>query len=373
MIRARAKLTRSGQILMLAAIACGVVALLLDYLAPAIASALWISMFAVSWFVPAWSLRGLHELRLVPCRILESEERVVELALATSGRLALLGVRLRARERELALDGEIPVCRPGPALPHLVRIRGGHRGQLQSLRLRCETDSPFGLLRHHRHVQISVDVWVLPRAHAIREHVLEEMLQLRPRGWELPQPSGPGDGEFYALREFRPGDAEQRVHPRLSARRGIKVLRVFRGEAPPLVRIVLDRHVPLTQATFQGADFEEALRFAAGIVRALLQRSIPVELYSVGDEGVECLVERRSRDPYAFLSALALCQPLAGPAAYRLPRWPREPGRKVLIHLGPLEGAARGAEWIAIQAGSQAYYQLLEPRFQRLSALEPFG
>jgi uncharacterized protein (DUF58 family) len=247
-----------------------------------------------------------------------------------------------------------------------VRVRALKRGHHERVPFEVSLRGPFGFAPRHASFEVPTDAWVLPRPRALRERVLEEMLSLRPRGIDRPQPTGPGEGEFYALKDFRPGEPERRVHARLSARRGKKVIRVFRGEAPPLVHLLVDPRVGVHGKTFGSGDFDEAMRFAAGVVRTLLQRGVPVTLSLVEQGGgVRIACAANCRDLHSYLAALALARPLPTQEPPSLPSLPLElsEGRRVVLHLGQVDEARLPREWLAIRAGSQRYFQLLDMSF----------
>jgi uncharacterized protein (DUF58 family) len=192
------------------------------------------------------------------------------------------------------------------------------------------------------------------------------LLALRPRGFDRPQPEGPGDGEFYALKEWREGESERRLHHKVSARRGQKVLQEFRGEAPPVIHVVVDLRVPGSAGRFGRSDLDEALRFAAGIVRSLLRRSVPVSLFLMTEDAVTESCRAGVRDLFQYLGVLAAARPAGfareANASPRLPEFGKG-GRGVLVHLGSVEEASLPSPWIAIRVGSRRYYGLLESRY----------
>lgn len=370
MARQRIRLTTSGQAFLIVTVATGVSALIFDHPAPALIFCFTISLLLVSLPAGHWLMR-LELEELAPGRLLEGETRALDLRHTIRGRFPLTGIRLRGSEDLFGLEGELPLASAGRHGRTSVVVSGKRRGRCRGAQIGVATTAPFGLIRHQRRLRVPTDIWILPQTQTLRESVLEEMLQLRPRGLDLPQPTGPGDGEFFAMREFREGDSERRVHPRLSARRGQKVIRIFRGEAPPLVHLVLDLRSPGGAQTFQSVDFDEAVRFAAGIVRSLLLRQVPVDFLLIGAEGVERVASPQCRDLHVFLAALALVRPVPTtqePAGFALPPGCGNEGRKVVVHLGKTDETALGPEWIAIQAGSRRYYQLLEPQFTRSHA-----
>jgi uncharacterized protein (DUF58 family) len=336
---------------------------------PVVGLAFSVSLLLLS--IPAGRmLQALEFHDLAPGRVVEGEQRSLDLVYSCPGRFPLAAVDVRSLDLFVQIRDTLPLLPPGRRKKVGLWLRGGRRGRVLGVPLDLTTTAPFGLLRHHRRVRVATDLWVLPQIHTLRESVLEEMLLLRPRGLDLPQPTGPGDGEFYALREFRDGDPERRVHHRLSARTGRKVLRIFRGEAPPQVQLVLDPRVSLLTQTFQQTDFEEAVRFTVGIVRSLLLRNVPVTLFVLTAREPRLACSPRCRDLYAFLASLAQENPVhaSDPDLPPLPAPSALGGRRVLVHLGLVREDLLPRDWISIQAGSRKYYRLLEPRFLRTYA-----
>jgi uncharacterized protein (DUF58 family) len=307
-------------------------------------------------------LDRLELLPLPPAWLVEDETRLLEAPYRLPGVRAPFALRLASRGPEVEFAAASPLLNPA-ALGRLpVRVTALRRGHHSRIALECTVQGPFGWRPCGRTFELAVDFWVLPRPRALRERVLEEMLALRPRGLDLPQPTGPGEGEFYALKHFRPGDPERRVHARLSARLGKKVLRIFRGEAPPLVHLLVDPRVGRSGRAFGGGDFDEAMRFAAGMVRALLLRNVPVALSIVEAGGTRLAVAESCRDLYTYLATLALARPFASEGGATLPDFAAgaRGERRVVLHLGMVDESRIPPDCLAIQAGSQRYFQLLD-------------
>ncbi len=337
---------------------------------------LWMAvMAAAAALLERWrlsSVRALTFTELGPARLLEGESKLLPLQFRQPPRRCLAPVRLRlqaggknADEAEVHLSGVIGGGPAGEDRQSLVRVRGLRRGRVTRVFLAQQVSSFLGFVAHRQVATIPTDLWVLPHPRLLREAVLERMLELKPRGLERPQPRGPGEGDYYSARPWREGDAERLVHHKLSARRGRKILQVYRGEAPPFVDLAVDLSVSESRATFERADLDELLRFAAGIVRSLLQRQILLSLYLMGHQ-TQKVATPRCGDLFAFLQPLAVATPvMLSPQERRDARLPRgnpHGGRKVWIHLGEMSALPpRG--WITIRVGSRSYYQLLENRF----------
>ncbi|MBM4016682.1 MAG: DUF58 domain-containing protein [Planctomycetes bacterium] len=357
----RQRFSGAGRLCLLAGVALVAGALLFGHPLPALAGgfALGLLLFTAPG---GRALERLRFLRLPPARLVEDEERVLDLEYAFAASLAPLGVVLRAAGPAAALEGATPALLPTlhGRLPILLRAQ--KRGRHDRISFEVQLRGAFGFRARTAQFEVPTDLWVLPRPRALRERVLEQMLALRPWGFERPQPAGPGDGEFYALREWRPGDAERRVHPRLSARRGRKVLRLFRGEAPPVVHLVVDLRFARDGRSFGRVDFDEAMRFAAGLTRSLLQRSIPLSLTLIEAAGARLACPAGCRDLHRFLGELALAKALPAKNAPDVPPLPAQTlvGRKVVLHLGLVDDASAPVEWLAIRVGAQRYFQLLD-------------
>jgi uncharacterized protein (DUF58 family) len=346
---------------MLAGVALVAGALLFGHPLPALAGGFALGLLLVT--APGGrALERLRFLRLPPARLVEDEERVLDLEYSFGATLAPLGVTLRASGPAAALEGATPALLPTLHGRVPILLRALKRGRHDRIAFEVMLRGAFGFRARAAQFEAPTDLWVLPRPRALRERVLEQMLALRPWGFERPQPAGPGDGDFYALREWRPGDSERRVHPRLSARRARKVLRLFRGEAPPVVHLVVDLRFARDGRSFGRVDFDEAMRFAAGMIQSLLRRSIPISLTLIEPPGARLACAAGCRDLHRFLGELALAR--AVPVSH-LPDVPPLPaqttvGRKVVLHLGLIDDARAPTEWLAIRVGAQRYFQLLD-------------
>jgi uncharacterized protein (DUF58 family) len=345
---------------------------------PLLALALgFVALLVVASLAQGRALDRLELLALPPAWLVEDEERLLEAPYQLAGVRAPFAVRFDARGPAVDVTGAAPVVLPAALGRMPLRVRALKRGHHRRVSLECTVQGPFGWRRVGRTFEVEADLWVLPRPRDLRESALEEMLALRPRGLDRPQPTGPGEGEFYALKHFRPGDPERRVHARHSARLGKKVVRIFRGEAPPLVHLLVDPRVGRGASAFGAGDFDEAMRFAAGVVRSLRARNVPLSLSIVEPGGTRLAVPESCRDLHTYLAALALARPLAhdarsgggaeesgdaNPPPQVLPVLPigATGARRVVLHLGAIDELRLPGDVLAIQAGSRRYFQLLD-------------
>ena len=201
------------------------------------------------------------------------------------------------------------------------------RGYHNLTGFRLSTRFPFGLIRKSRDVQAPMRLLVYPALVAVPEHLVFGKRAEEGRR-QVRSPSRRGD--FYGLREFRPGDDPRDIHWRASARRGRLFLRESEDESSRTVAIVLeDLMAPpialaigadgtpaanaddTSSAATIGAAFEGAVSMAASLAVQLLRRGFHVGLVAGGSYlppagGASAAAQ--------ILESLALVQPGAGRA-----------------------------------------------------------
>ena len=358
------RFTDLGRAWLLLGCTAGITALWIPHPLPATLAAVLLATLLAS-ALPGWWLRRAKLSAPLPLRLTEDEFGTLSCELKLR-RFAPFHVAL-ARVSAEGCEPAVARCAlRGSAKGSLRwRMRGRVRGRVHALHICLETREPFGLWHHRSRRSVPCDLWILPAARRIRRRVLDDFLRRAPQGHERPDPSGPGEGEFHSVREFREGDPEKAVHPRLSARRGRKVLRLDQGAEPPRVRLVLDLEVASdADDVFQQVDFEEEVRFAAGLVHALADRGVPVSLATWDGRRLRSLTPDCSRDVFPVLAALTLIRPRSVDAAdASAVEVQSEPPvtrvRTVFLHTG--RGRTIPSGWSNLAVGSQDYFDLLEP------------
>jgi uncharacterized protein (DUF58 family) len=96
-----------------------------------------------------------------------------------------------------------------------VRVLPRRRGVLPLARIRVSTGFPFGFARASRWYPTDAQLVVLPRMGRCTR--LPPSSPAGPTGMSH-RAAGPGDDEFHAIREYRPGDNPRRIHWRSTAR-----------------------------------------------------------------------------------------------------------------------------------------------------------
>jgi uncharacterized protein (DUF58 family) len=180
------------------------------------------------------------------------------------------------------------------AYRHTIARRGRHR--LTGMRL--ATKFPFGLVQKSRDIASPTEVIVYPALVPVEPAVLRG-LPVRHGGNR--QRLRSHDGDFFGLRDFRPGDDPRDIHWRTSARRGTPFVRENEDDEGSEVTVVLDNAAGATPEAF-----EVAVSQAASYTLALLGRGLRVALAL---RGASLAADTGPAQGKRILRALALVEP----------------------------------------------------------------
>ena len=154
------------------------------------------------------------------------------------------------------------------------------RGRIEFVSVRIWTTFPFGLARKSVTFELPAAAIVRPVELPLRREVIEELSA--PATWGEGAERLPGHGdEFFALREYTPGDSLRRISWRRSARTGDLVVRQEALPAPMKLWVVLLlQRADATVAA--GALRERAIALAAALVRSASASGMAIGLVAPG-------------------------------------------------------------------------------------------
>lgn len=185
-----------------------------------------------------------------------------------------------------------------------------HRGHFRSHALTLTSSFPFGLFSWTKSFDMRADFLGLPRLGSLKslDHLLETP---RMRNWQSRLQSQ-GEDEFEALRLWRPGMSQRRVHWKSSARQGRILLKEMVGEGRPVVHIVLDKRVPAYSSQSRRMPaFENAVSLTGTLVEYFVRRGYQVRCTLSGFKS-KTYGRRGQRSHFlAILRELALIKPEA--------------------------------------------------------------
>ncbi len=251
------------------------------------------------------SLRRMHVDVVAPAAVAHGEEFAIVVRLWTESlrivpRDVVVEVAFGETFRRIGVIGSFDSR--GEAL-----IRGATRvftrGRYRSVRVRLVTSFPFGLIERHVVIQEATDVTVHPAVHRLRGWTAENG-----RGSIVHRHGGSvaGEEDLRGLHDWRPGESARRIHWKVSARRGRRVVRVLDEPRRPPVCIVF-RAWTRAGAARPSADFELAVRLAASLVTHFVRAGREwrfVLLQCDGVESVRVLELRRRADVLSRLAEI---------------------------------------------------------------------
>lgn len=179
--------------------------------------------------------------------------------------------------------------------------RALRRGRLRITAIAIARAEALGLMRRLLPAHGSIDICVLPKRYALPTLTLPGSRHHQPGG--LPQGSSVGDSqEFAGLRDYRPGDALQRIHWRSFARVGKPVVREYQDEFVARHALILDTF----GTSGMEAAFEEAVAVAASFAWTIDTQECLLDLMFVGDQ------VHTFTAGHGFMLPMGLLQVLAG-------------------------------------------------------------
>jgi uncharacterized protein (DUF58 family) len=170
---------------------------------------------------------------------------------------------------------------------------------------------PFGVTEVTLRAQHSRDLLVLPRLGRIDYEALARLKGGRAQ-WLPRLRRKDSEGDFGALREYRPGDDPRHIHWATSAKLRKLYVREFERTESHGVLLVLDAALPPASGAERTAwieRFEKAVRFTATIAAELTTRTIPYAFAACCPKPVALPYHSTSGHMFALLEALALAQP----------------------------------------------------------------
>ncbi len=155
------------------------------------------------------------------------------------------------------------------------------RGRLRITGIASARTEALGLMRRLLPASGAADICVLPKRYPLPQLSLPGARRHQPGG--LPQGSSVGDSEeFLGLRDYRPGDALQRIHWRSFARAGKPVVKEYQDEFVARHALILDTFGN-TGSREDETAFEEAVAVAASFAWTIDTQECLLDLMFVGE------------------------------------------------------------------------------------------
>lgn len=247
-----------------------------------ILAGLMVGPLVFNWRLVSATVRGLSAGRRLPRRIAAGDDLLVDLTLANGRRRLDSWVVLvedsivyegaggkTSQVRVETLFPRVPAGETGRAS---YRCQLPHRGRYRFGPLKISTRFPLGLVQADTTSPVYGALVVCPRLGKLGR-AWDRLIESDRLGAQRSQRQrGLVEGEFYGLRDWRPGDSRRWIHWRTSARRPALTVRQFERQRNRDVTLVLDLWQPADANYEQLNNVELAVSFAATAVADLCRR-----------------------------------------------------------------------------------------------------
>ncbi len=234
-----------------------------------------------NWRLVQLMLRDLVVRRRVPPRVsagdvltvvvsgLNRRRRLMSWLVMVEDALQRDGDAMRGRHRVRLVLPRVP-ARGHCAASYRVRL--ARRGRYRFGPLQVSTRFPFGLVRSRMTVDDCPVLLVVPRLGHLTQRWLQMMDSRTQGSYSEGRRQGTLEGDFYGLREWRPGDSQRWIHWRTSAKLGSLAVRQFEQQRNRDVTLVLDLWRPDVPDEPELLHAETAISFLATAVTRFCQR-----------------------------------------------------------------------------------------------------
>ena len=251
------------------------------------------------------SLRGIRVRRRLPRELYAGSQNTIVLEVSNKqlrvSAFAVVVVDRRAAEHPSGSResrGFALRVAAGETVRRPYRFQPERRGYIQFMEFQVFTRFPFGLFSKSLTIPARESALVYPELESIRTP--PNFGSPRDAGERVSAPSGSG-ADAIGLRDYATGDPLRRIHWRASIRRRALLVREVESEHAAEVEVVLR-----TRGATHGESFEQAVRWAASEVAALLDADTRVALRT-DDELIAA--DEGARHRARLLSYLALVEP----------------------------------------------------------------
>ncbi len=236
------------------------------------------------------------------------------------------------------------------------------RGRVEFFSVRVWTTFPFGLARKSVTFDLPATAIVRPVELPLRRDVVEELAAPASHGSGAERMPGHGD-EFFALREYTPGDSLRRIAWRRSARTGDLVVRQEARPAPLRLWVILWPQLR-DGAPAAGPPLERAVALAASVVRTAAAQGLAVGLAAPG-------VIRPPRTGHRHVDMLVCDLAVAdGVGPVEVPAAAMRNGARVVISAGGAPSPAMNASARSLSVDEIDSLVIHEVAASKLSLLE---
>ena len=236
-----------------------------------------------NWRIVSLATRNVDVQRHLPRRICAGE--ILPVDLVATNRRPYMGIWSLVVRDVIVQEGQpaktsaakvsalIPNIPPSESSRTNYRCMLTKRGRYHFGPLQVSTRFPLGLVKSYRTIENSGELIVCPRVGHLTESWSAAIEAESSGSYEAHQQRGMIDGDYYGLREWRPGDSKRWIHWRTSAKLNQLIVREFERQRSREIALVIDLWQPDTPSEEQVGNVELALSFAATVIADTCRRN----------------------------------------------------------------------------------------------------
>ncbi len=236
-------------------------------------AALMIGPLLWNWLLVRWALRRVSATEIPLPRVHAGRPLNASWLLHNDdAKLAAWGVALEEVVEKKGTGGRVRARVVTPCLAPQRSTRVGYsltfpqRGVYKLGPVRLSTSFPLGLMRTTAQLAHEREAVVWPAVGKLKPS-WHQMLRRAQLGQRNSQPrQGRIEGDYYGLREWRPGDSRRWIHWRTTARLNTLTVKQFEQRKDEALTLLVDLWCPLGDAESVREETERVLRFVATII-----------------------------------------------------------------------------------------------------------
>jgi uncharacterized protein (DUF58 family) len=226
------------------------------------------------------SLKGIHVSRRVVRTVTAGQALPVDIQLDNRNRRSRWAITVQDRMEADWTSQPVRAMQPRlfftslPAGQHrrlTYRILLPQRGRYRLGPLRISSRFPFGLISARQWIRNDTSLLVYPKVGHLSSAWQRRYFPV-PQGTTGSRRAGRAPGDFYAVRQWQPGDSSRWVHWRRSVRQGQLIVRQFEQPSDKRLILVVDLWQPAQPKADDLQRVELIVSFAATVVADLCHR-----------------------------------------------------------------------------------------------------
>lgn len=176
------------------------------------------------------------------------------------------------KSRKTSVKVILPFVPPRQSRKEAYRVTLPRRGKYRFGPLQVSTRFPMGLVRAAARFRQFERIVAFPRLGRLAPQWMRLLESHRYGRHQVHSRQGPIDGDYYGLREWRPGDSKRWIHWRTTAKLGKLAVRQFEQQQNRDMALVLDLWQPERPTDDDLGRVEFAISFAGTVVDELARR-----------------------------------------------------------------------------------------------------